>query len=414
MGRVPIVLARRAPDHVHGPRRLRLRDLRCRPASRAVEQLTNDLANDGWPAWSPDGTTIAFTSERDDCRFRPADAECWRDGDEDDHRDVWLIDPDGANERRATSESGQFVAWSPDSRYLLVSAAPCMSCVRTAPAGSSSAPMASASRWAVFPTGIQADLPPATRIPPADVTIIRDAGGRRTAESPGGWDLVSQLRPPEGVDLSDQVTIVPANEATGTISGRSSAHATTRRTASASATRCGASGTRCSSRSAWSASASRPTAITRALERHAGSSPTSTESRSAGARSNRTAYARLRRTPVPWKGRDEDPDDDGVWSVICFVTRAGFRRRGVSRALARATIDFARGRGARALEGYPMITEPGKEVTWGELNVGSRSIFADAGSEVSHPTLRRVVMRIDFEPTQSGRRCRRQVRSTST
>ena len=33
----------------------------------------------------------------------------------------------------------------------------------------------------------------------------------------------------------------------------------------------------------------------------------------------------------------------------------------------------------------------------GELHVGSRSIFADAGfTEVSHPTLRRVVMRIDF------------------
>lgn len=111
----------------------------------------------------------------------------------------------------------------------------------------------------------------------------------------------------------------------------------------------------------------------------------------------RTAYARLRRTPVPWKGRDEDPADDGVWAVVCFVTRAGFRRRGVSRALARAAVDFARERGARALEGYPMLVEPGQDVTWGELNVGSRSIFADAGfSEVSHPTLRRVVMRIDF------------------
>ena len=54
-------------------------------------------------------------------------------------------------------------------------------------------------------------------------------------------------------------------------------------------------------------------------------------------------------------------------------------------------------RGARALEGYPMITEPGREITWGELHVGSRSIFAAAGfTEVSRPTLRRVVMRIDF------------------
>ncbi|MGI8479441.1 MAG: hypothetical protein ACR2M2_06240 [Gaiellaceae bacterium] len=83
--------------------------------------------------------------------------------------------------------------------------------------------------------------------------------------------------------------------------------------------------------------------------------------------------------------------------MTCFVTRAGFRHRGVSRALARATVDFARQRGARALESYPMITQPGQEITWDELYVGSRSIFADAGfAEVSHPTPRRVVMRIDF------------------
>jgi GNAT superfamily N-acetyltransferase len=111
----------------------------------------------------------------------------------------------------------------------------------------------------------------------------------------------------------------------------------------------------------------------------------------------RTAYPRLLRTPVPWKGRDEDKADDGVWAVICFSTRAGFRRRGIMRALAAATVDFARQRGARALESYPMITEPGMEVTWGEVHVGSRSIFAEAGfQEVSHPTLRRVVMRIDL------------------
>jgi GNAT superfamily N-acetyltransferase len=111
----------------------------------------------------------------------------------------------------------------------------------------------------------------------------------------------------------------------------------------------------------------------------------------------RIAYPRLLRTPVPWKGRGEDKAAEGVWSIICFATRAGFRRRGVTRALVRAAVDFARDRGARALEGYPMIVAPGEEVTWGELNVGSRSTFADAGfQEVSHPTLRRVVMRIDF------------------
>jgi hypothetical protein len=46
-----------------------------------------------------------------------------------------------------------------------------------------------------------------------------------------------------------------------------------------------------------------------------------------------------------------------------------------------------------------MVTRPGKEITWGELNVGARQVFEDAGfAEVTHPTVRRVVMRIDFAP----------------
>lgn len=111
----------------------------------------------------------------------------------------------------------------------------------------------------------------------------------------------------------------------------------------------------------------------------------------------RTAYPRLRQMRVPWAGRDEDRTDPDVWAVTCFVTRVGYRRRGVSRALARAAVDFARARGARAVEGYPLVLAPGREATWGELYVGSASIFADAGLvEVSHPTPRRLVMRIDF------------------
>jgi GNAT superfamily N-acetyltransferase len=110
----------------------------------------------------------------------------------------------------------------------------------------------------------------------------------------------------------------------------------------------------------------------------------------------RSRYARLlRNTRVPWEGRSEDKSDDRVWAVTCFVTRAGFRRRRITHALARAAVDFARRRGARALEGYPITTT---DVVLSELHVGSRSAFAAAGfTEVSHPTLRRVVMRIDLE-----------------
>ncbi len=110
----------------------------------------------------------------------------------------------------------------------------------------------------------------------------------------------------------------------------------------------------------------------------------------------RNGYPRLlRNTRVPWDGRTEDKDDSTVWAVTCFVTRVGFRRRGISRALAQAAVEHARQHGARAIEGYPMISADGAISV--ELHNGFRSVFADAGfTEVSRPTLRRVVMRIDF------------------
>ena len=109
----------------------------------------------------------------------------------------------------------------------------------------------------------------------------------------------------------------------------------------------------------------------------------------------RPAYPRmLRDVRVPWEGRTEDKDDEGVWAVTCFVTRAGFRKRGICHALARAAVDFARKRGARALEGYPIAT---RDVILSELHVGTIGTFEAAGfTEVGRPTLRRVVMRIDF------------------
>ena len=111
----------------------------------------------------------------------------------------------------------------------------------------------------------------------------------------------------------------------------------------------------------------------------------------------RTAYPKLRTSRVPWSGRDEDPDDEGVWSVTCVVVRKGYRGRGLMYALVAATVDVARERGARALEGYPLDVPPGYDVTWGEAHVGLRQVFAAAGfEEVSHPTKRRVVMRIEL------------------
>jgi GNAT superfamily N-acetyltransferase len=109
----------------------------------------------------------------------------------------------------------------------------------------------------------------------------------------------------------------------------------------------------------------------------------------------RNAYEGLvRNNRVPWEGRAEDRADDSVWAVTCLFTRAGFRKRGVSRALTRAAVDFARERGARSVEGYPMTTT---DVILEELHVGTEQVFSAAGfTEVSRPTSRRVVMRVDF------------------
>jgi GNAT superfamily N-acetyltransferase len=108
----------------------------------------------------------------------------------------------------------------------------------------------------------------------------------------------------------------------------------------------------------------------------------------------------VRNNRVPWEGRDEDKADDSVWALTCVFTRAGFRRRGIGRELVRTAVEFARERGARAIEGYPMTT---KDALLEELHCGTEATFTAAGfSEVTRPTVRRVVMRIDFEKGSAG------------
>ncbi len=102
----------------------------------------------------------------------------------------------------------------------------------------------------------------------------------------------------------------------------------------------------------------------------------------------------VRNARVPWDGRDEDREDTTVWAVTCLFARAGYRRSGISRLLAATAVGFARERGARALEAYPMTTTMALSE---ELHVGTVGTFAAAGlREVGRPTARRAVMRIDF------------------
>ena len=63
----------------------------------------------------------------------------------------------------------------------------------------------------------------------------------------------------------------------------------------------------------------------------------------------REAYSALERSRI-LRPVDARP----VWSVTCLFVKRGFRSQGVSVGLLKAAADYARSRGARMIEGYPV------------------------------------------------------------
>ena len=105
----------------------------------------------------------------------------------------------------------------------------------------------------------------------------------------------------------------------------------------------------------------------------------------------RETYARLQnsRTLAP-------ADDHPVWSVVCFFVVRGSRRRGVTVALLRAAVEFARKRGAKMVEGYPIApkTKPMPDAfAW----TGLEGAFLKAGfKEVARRSATRPIMRFSI------------------
>ena len=126
-------------------------------------------------------------------------------------------------------------------------------------------------------------------------------------------------------------------------------------------------------------------------------------SRWAGARSSPAPVAPSCAAPRG-PAREEDRDDPTVWAITCFLVRKGHRGRGIAYALTAAAVDFARRRGAAALEGSAMDLAPGQEITWDEIGVGPLSVEEAGFCEVARPSQRRVVVRIDLAPVAGGRR----------
>jgi Tol biopolymer transport system component len=94
-----------------------------------ARRLTTTPGEDGFPAWSPDGSQIVFSSARDDCSESDA-ADCRTTGDIGPWLDGWIVNADGSDQRRLTAEFSQFFAWSPDGHEVMVAGASSMFVIR--------------------------------------------------------------------------------------------------------------------------------------------------------------------------------------------------------------------------------------------------------------------------------------------
>lgn len=86
-------------------------------------------------------------------------------------------------------------------------------------------------------------------------------------------------------------------------------------------------------------------------------------------------------------------DKRRVWSINCFVVRKQHRRAGLMRLLIRGAVRFAKARGARTIEAYPVDPRPG--IGSSELYTGTLSAFLDEGFvEVERRRPHRPILRL--------------------
>jgi GNAT superfamily N-acetyltransferase len=111
----------------------------------------------------------------------------------------------------------------------------------------------------------------------------------------------------------------------------------------------------------------------------------------------RPRYVRIRRSTVLGRSlADQDLDDAGVWSVVCFVVPRAHRGQGLMRALLAGAVELARSGGARSVEGYPVVVGE-RRMASADLYHGTLGAFEDAGfAVVGRPSPTRAVVRLDL------------------
>jgi GNAT superfamily N-acetyltransferase len=88
----------------------------------------------------------------------------------------------------------------------------------------------------------------------------------------------------------------------------------------------------------------------------------------------RNAFAKLARSPVM-----KPVDDAEVWSIVCFVVPPEHRGQGVARAMLDGAIAYAKRRGVKLLEAYPVDKSGRVNGDW--LWFGPKAMYDDAGFE---------------------------------
>ena len=86
-------------------------------------------------------------------------------------------------------------------------------------------------------------------------------------------------------------------------------------------------------------------------------------------------------------------DDKSVWSIVCFFTHKDYRRKGLSIELIKNAVSFAKKRGSKFVEGYPVQTR-NKNTAPVFIYTGIYSAFVKAGfKEIARRSETRPIMR---------------------